>query len=164
MSYGRKLIVAMESSESTATMEATLTAAFKGLGADVSTSLTTKQKKVITNSRFSVFQLGGPGNRIVSESDVKNGEWRKFFTENRDPYAFTPVSYEIIGWDRNPAKFSRTTEYVLRTCKVTPIDAYILQLNNIYTNVRVTHTPTGSSTPVQIFAGSQNTTSISDSS
>lgn len=157
VTYGRKLIVAMESTESTSTMEATLKAAFKGLGADVSTSLTTKQKRVISSSSFTVFQLGGSGNRIVSETDVKNGEWRKFFTDSRDPYAYQPLSYEIIGWDRNPAKFSRTTEYELRTCRVTPIDAYPLRLNNIYTNVTVTHTPSNSSTPVLIYSGSNDT-------
>ncbi len=158
VTYGRKLIVAMQSTESTSTMEATLKAAFKGLGADVSTNLTTKQKKVMSSSNFTVFQLGGSGNRIVSETDVKNGEWRKFFTESRDPYAYQPLSYEVIGWDRNPAKFSRTTEYELRTCRVTPIDAYPLHLKNIYTNVNVTHTPSNSSTPVLIYSGSNDTT------
>jgi hypothetical protein len=156
VSYGRKLIVAMESTESTSEMASTLNMTFSGLGVNASTSLSTKQKRVLANSKFSVFQLGGTGNRIVSEADVKNGEWRKFFTESRDPFAFTPISYEIIAWDRNPAKFSRTTEYVQRTCTVTPINAYILDLNNIYSHVTVYHTPSGSSTPVQIYAGNQN--------
>ncbi|WP_407571837.1 thiol-activated cytolysin family protein [Deinococcus altitudinis] len=123
MTYGRLLLVTMESQYSASEMDLALRASASFGAGSVSASLDAGQKKVLSSSRFSVYASGGNESQVVDL--IRTGQLGSYFTGTTSPTTFVPISFTTrnLGDNSYAAKFV-SGEYSVTTC-----DAASLSMN-----------------------------------
>ena len=134
VTYGRLLLMSMESNFSSSEMEAALRASY-GFGAgSVSGSLDYNQKKVLSSSKFSVYASGGDEGRVVDL--IRTGSLGSYFAGTTTPTTFVPISFTArnLG-DNSYAATFRTGEYSVTTCNAASLNLKVQVLfHSIQTN------------------------------
>lgn len=119
ITYGRRVIFTVESSESADKIRAALEAAYEARF-DIDAKLEAEYEKVLKESTIRAFVLGGSGNEAAGaiagfegllEYIKKGGDYSK-----DSPGA--PIAYKLAYLDNAVTKFSFTTEYTQRACVV----------------------------------------------
>lgn len=117
MTYGRLLLVTMESQYSASEMEMALRASADFVGGSVGGSLDMGQKKVLSSSKFSVYASGGNESQV--RDLIRTGQLGSYFTGTTSPTTFVPISFTTrnLGDNSYAAKFD-TGEYSVTKCNV----------------------------------------------
>jgi hypothetical protein len=130
VSYGRILLMYIESSESQEELNSTMSVAFSGAFVDGSANLTTRQKEVLTKSTINVIALGGNAAaafKIIAQGSADDmlKELKKYLVDgaNYDPInnPAYPISY-LTRYIKNneTAKLSYTTNFQVNNCVKNP--------------------------------------------
>jgi len=118
ITYGRRVVFSIESSESAEQIEAALKAAYKSPGIGVTGSVSVDQKKSIDDSTISAFVLGGSGADAVGAVSGFDG-LVTYITQGGDysqdsPGA--PVAYKLAYLDNAVTQFAVTTDFAEASC------------------------------------------------
>ncbi|MGY2893839.1 thiol-activated cytolysin family protein [Deinococcus sp. UYEF24] len=123
MTYGRLLLVTMESQYSASEMEVALRASASFGAANVGGSLDVGQKKVLSGSKFSVYASGGNESQVVGL--IRTGQLGSYFTGTTSPTTFVPISFTT----RNLGDNSYAAQFVSGEYSVTTCNAASLSMN-----------------------------------
>jgi len=117
--YGRMMMFSMTSSASETDIRATIQAAYETIGAGVEASLSTRQQKILSESKIAVTSLGG--NAQATLDVIRSGDWSAYFTDEAPLSSAAPLSYTFknLG-DGSIAGVTESTNYNIRECQAIP--------------------------------------------
>ncbi|WP_189091891.1 thiol-activated cytolysin family protein [Deinococcus ruber] len=134
VTYGRLLLVSMESNFSSSEMQAALRASYNFVAGSVSGSLDANQKKVLSSSKFSVYASGGDEGQVIDL--IRTGSLGSYFKGVTSPTTFVPISFTArnLG-DNSYAATFRTGEYSVTTCNAASLTLKVQVLfHSVQTN------------------------------
>lgn len=113
--YGRMMMFTLTSTASESEIRATLQAAYDGIGGDVQTELTARQRSLLQNSEVTVTSYGGTAEATLAM--IRSGNWADYFTEDAPLSSASPLSYTFrnLG-DNSTAAVTEATDYSIRSC------------------------------------------------
>jgi thiol-activated cytolysin len=117
ITYGRRVIFAVETSASMSAVEAALAATYNGV-ADAAVDVATEHKEVLESAKIRAFVYGGSG---ADATAVINGyEGLVAYIKRGGDYTKdspgAPIAYKLAYLDNAVTKFAFTTEYAEREC------------------------------------------------
>jgi len=137
VTYGRMLLMKIESNDSSSDIEAALNAAFNASAVDVEVDIDTQFKEVLRNAVVTVFALGGnPESAVELMTDADNrAEKLANYLENGAKYSpespGVPISYTVRTLaDNATVKVASTLDYQVPYCSAAS-DHLMLELDSI---------------------------------
>lgn len=124
ITYGRLLFVTMESNYSAAEMQFALKAAYEGAVAGGDASLKVNTSKVLADSTFDVYAVGGDEDAVISL--IRTQQLASYFAKTTNPTTFQPISFTVINLaDGTKAADLRAGEYAETTCNLASMKLYL---------------------------------------
>lgn len=118
ITYGRRVIFAVESNKSSLEIEAAIKAAYNAKATDGSVEVEAGVKRTLDESSIRAFILGGSGEDAVGA--VAGFEGVVEYIRNGGNYSKDspgmPISYKLAYLDNNVTQLAFTTEFAERTC------------------------------------------------
>jgi hypothetical protein len=113
--YGRMLMFTMTSTATQEEIQATVQAAYSGIGGGGSANLSAKHRAILANAEFEIASLGGSAQDVLNI--IRSGDWSQYFTADPPLSTAEPLSYEFrnLG-DGSIALVSETTHYTKKVC------------------------------------------------
>lgn len=117
--YGRLMNFSMTSTASETDIRGTIQAAYDAIGAEVSLSLSARQRKILERSRIAVTSVGGDATATLAM--IREGNLGAYFTDNPPLSSAAPISFTFrnLG-DGSIAGVTESTEYDIRECDAIP--------------------------------------------
>ena len=124
ITYGRLLFVSMESNYSAAEMQIALKAAYEGAAAGGDASLNVQTSKVLADSTFDVYAVGGDEEAVISL--IRTQQLASYFAKTTNPTTFQPISFTVINLaDGTKAADLRAGEYAETTCNLASMKLFL---------------------------------------
>ena len=117
--YGRMMMFSFTSSASEQEIRGTLQAAYDGIGAGGSVSLSAKQRTMLQQAKIAVTSRGGDAQDILDV--IRSGDWSQYFTDEAPLSTAAPLSYTFRNLsDGSIASVTEATSYNIRECQAIP--------------------------------------------
>jgi Thiol-activated cytolysin/FG-GAP-like repeat len=116
--YGRMMAFSFTSSASETDIRATLKAAYDGIGSSASLSLSTRQRKILEESKIRVASLGGDAQATIDV--IRSGDWTQYFTDVAPLSSAEPLSYTFRHLEGEVAGVTESTDFAIKTCSPRP--------------------------------------------
>ena len=117
ITFGRRVLFAIESDEAATDVKAALEASYKG-AVDVNAKVSTEQKKTLASSSIKAFVLGGSGGEATGA--VSGFDGLMAYLQNGGNYSKdspgAPIAYKLAYLDNTVTKLAFTTDYSEREC------------------------------------------------
>jgi len=117
ITFGRRVLFAIESDEAASDVKAALEASYKG-AVDVNAKVSTEQKKTLASSSIKAFVLGGSGGEATGA--VSGFDGLMTYLKNGGNYSKdspgAPIAYKLAYLDNTVTKLAFTTDYSEREC------------------------------------------------
>jgi len=113
--YGRMMMFSVTSTASASDIQAAINASYSTLTGSGSGSISTRQKKLLTESRIEIASVGGNDQATIAM--IRSGDWSAYFTASAPLSTAEPLSYTFYNLaDNSIASVSEATSYSVRTC------------------------------------------------
>lgn len=113
--YGRMMMFSITSTASEAELRTMINASYQNLTGQIAGGLSTRQKKVMSESRISVASVGGNDSATIAM--IRSGDWSAYFTSTAPLSTAEPLSYAFYNLsDNSIASVTEATNYNVRTC------------------------------------------------
>ncbi len=113
--YGRMMMFSVTSTASAEDIRGSISAAYNGLGAGGSGSLSAKQQTILQKSKIAITSIGGPAE--ATQDVIRSGNLNDFFTRTAALSTAVPLSYTFRNLsDGTIAQVTESTDYVIREC------------------------------------------------
>lgn len=113
--YGRMMMFSVTSTASEEDIRGSISAAYNGLGAGGSGSLSVKQSAILQKSKIAITSIGGPAE--ATQEVIRTGNLNDFFTRTAELSTAVPLSYTFRNFsDGTIAQVTETTEYNIKEC------------------------------------------------
>lgn len=118
ISYGRRVLFTIESSESVEEVRSALEASYNAIAVNVDGQVAESQRRSLSEARIQAFVFGGSGAAAAKLIDGFDG-LRQYVLDGGEyskdsPGA--PIAYKLAYLDNTPARFALSSEYIERTC------------------------------------------------
>jgi thiol-activated cytolysin len=117
MTYGRRVIFSVETSETAQNIAAALQATYAG-AVDVGASVSVEHQEMLADSTIRAFVLGGSG--VDATAAINGFEGLVQYIQNGGDYSKdspgAPIAYKLAYLDNAVTQLAFTTEYTERTC------------------------------------------------
>lgn len=115
ITYGRMMTFTLSSFESEEKIRGAISAGYDTGLFGGSGKLSISQRKLLEESKISVFSRGGPAEATIAL--IKSGNWGEYFTKDAPITSAAPLSYEFRNVSNNStAKVTEFSEYNVREC------------------------------------------------
>jgi hypothetical protein len=113
--YGRMMMFTMTAQASAEELTAIVNASYDGLVGGASASLDARQEQILSSSRIAITTYGG--DRNGTQSMIRSGDWREYFTQTVRLSDALPLSYTFRTLTGQIAGVSESTNYTIKTCQ-----------------------------------------------
>ncbi|MFO0762274.1 MAG: thiol-activated cytolysin family protein [Byssovorax sp.] len=125
ITFGRRVIFAVESNESATDIKAALEATYKG-AVDVNAKVSAEHKQMLSSSSIRAFVIGGAGGEATGA--ISGFEGLITYIKNGGNYSKdspgAPIAYKLAYLDNEVTKMAFTTEYSEKECNKTQGDLH----------------------------------------
>ena len=113
--YGRMMMFSITSTASASEIQSAINASYSTLVGGVGGSVSTRQKKVLAESRISITSVGG--NDAATIAMIRSGDWSAYFTASAPLSTAEPLSYAFYNVaDNSIASVTEATNYNVKAC------------------------------------------------
>lgn len=135
ITYGRRVLFSIESSESAESIKAALEATYKVAAVDVNAMVSTEHQQALKSSSIKAFVIGGAGSEATGV--ISGFEGLLSYIKSGGNYSKdspgAPIAYKLAYLDNAATKLAFSTEYSERTCTKSKgkVHAELVSLNHI---------------------------------
>jgi hypothetical protein len=113
--YGRMMMFSITSTASETELRTMVNASYQNLTGQISGGLSTRDKKILSESRISIASIGGNDSATIAM--IRTGDWAAYFTSSAPLSTAEPLSYSFYNvGDNSLASVTEATSYNVRAC------------------------------------------------
>lgn len=112
--FGRMMVFAMSAKAEASDIQATLRAAYEGVGASAGASLSARQRSILQQSEIRITQVGGDQTNALNA--IRSGKLADYFTDRAPLTSAAPLWFELKTLTGEVAHVSEPGTYTETTC------------------------------------------------